>query len=248
VLGSLSSSTALAAAPPPRPAPPPQSSLLGPLPLGSSGGGRGRGGGRGVGRGGNTAPPSPQGAPWPSFHNPWSRRISMWPFQAPGGEPLPPAAMLTGASPGFPSATPWAAPPASTWPGPAGWDQATLANSFSTTSDHKGYRCYDLTSHRVLVSRHVVFDEPVFPFSTTTPPASTSDDLSSVVPTDPVVEPPLPVFPAGTTSCPSSPVARDTPRPVPCPGLEGSAFGPVPAHDTGPESATPTPAPLARFA
>jgi hypothetical protein len=29
--------------------------------------------------------------------------------------------------------------------------------------DHKGYRCLDLTSHRVLISRHVVFDELDFP-------------------------------------------------------------------------------------
>ncbi|XP_021321304.1 uncharacterized protein LOC110437249 [Sorghum bicolor] len=144
---SSSSSTALAATPPPRPAAPPQSSLLGPLPPGPSGGGGGRGGrrrrggGRGAGRGGNTTPlPPPRGAPWPSYNHPWSGRISMWPFQASGGEPRPPTAMLAGAPPGFPSATPWAAPfPASSWatpptplPGSAGWDQAALAPSFST--------------------------------------------------------------------------------------------------------------------
>jgi hypothetical protein len=45
--------------------------------------------------------------------------------------------------------------------------------------DHKGYHCYDLTSRRVLISRHVVFDESDFPFSTSTP---TSDpDLESIV-------------------------------------------------------------------
>ena len=52
-------------------------------------------------------------------------------------------AMLVGALPGFPSVTPWAAPPSTystsmwptppgTLPGPAGWDQAALAHSFST--------------------------------------------------------------------------------------------------------------------
>ena len=66
--------------------------------------------------------------------------VSMWPFQASGGEPRPPAAMLAGAPPGFLSVTPWVAPfPASSWatplatlPGSAGWDQAALAHSFST--------------------------------------------------------------------------------------------------------------------
>ena len=41
--------------------------------------------------------------------------------------------------------------------------------------EHKGYRCFDLTSRRVLISRHVVFDESVFPFSTTTTRTSTPD-------------------------------------------------------------------------
>jgi len=87
-----------------------QLSVLGPLPLGPSGGvgggacwsPRGRGGGRGGGAGcwGTPALPPPRGATWPSFHNPWSGRISMWPFQALGGEPRS-AAMLAGAPPGF---------------------------------------------------------------------------------------------------------------------------------------------------
>ena len=32
--------------------------------------------------------------------------------------------------------------------------------------DHKGYRCFDLTSRRVLIPRRVVFDESDFPYST----------------------------------------------------------------------------------
>jgi len=108
-------------------------------PPGTSGGGRGRrhrgggrGGGDGGGRGGTPAPTPPRGAPWPTFHNPWSGHISMWPFQATGGEPRPPAAMFAGAPPGFPSATPWAAPPGAS-PRPAGWDPTALAN-FSTAT------------------------------------------------------------------------------------------------------------------
>jgi hypothetical protein len=56
----------------------------------------------------------------------------MWPFHATGGEPRPPAAMLAGAPPpGAYSASPWATPSGAS-PGPAGWDQAALALSFST--------------------------------------------------------------------------------------------------------------------
>jgi hypothetical protein len=31
---------------------------------------------------------------------------------------------------------------------------------------HKGYKCLDITSGRVYISRDVIFDETVFPFST----------------------------------------------------------------------------------
>jgi hypothetical protein len=33
------------------------------------------------------------------------------------------------------------------------------------SSDHKGYRCLDLASHHIIISRHVVFDEDVFPLA-----------------------------------------------------------------------------------
>jgi hypothetical protein len=98
--GSSSSSTALAAFTPHHPHTPSQSAL-GHRPPGPSmgGGGRGggdggsggrrrrggRGGGGGGGSGGGARGNAPalgpqQGAPWPTFHHPWSGRISMWPF------------------------------------------------------------------------------------------------------------------------------------------------------------------------
>jgi hypothetical protein len=56
--------------------------------------------------------------------------------------------------------------------------------------DHKGYRCLDLTSHRIIISRHVVFDEDVFPLAGSTPPT----DLDSLLESNPV--PPHPRSPA----------------------------------------------------
>ena len=36
-------------------------------------------------------------------------------------------------------------------------------------SSHKGYKCYDLTSHKIIISRHVFFDKATFPFSQPSP-------------------------------------------------------------------------------
>lgn len=33
-------------------------------------------------------------------------------------------------------------------------------------SNHRGYRCYDLSSQKIIISRHVIFNENQFPFST----------------------------------------------------------------------------------
>jgi hypothetical protein len=33
------------------------------------------------------------------------------------------------------------------------------------SANHKGYRCLDLTTNNIVVSRHIVFDEADFPFS-----------------------------------------------------------------------------------
>jgi hypothetical protein len=60
--------------------------------------------------------------------------------------------------------------------------------------DHKGYRCLDLTSHRI-ISRHVVFDEDMFPAAGSTPPT----DLDSLLESDPV--PPTPGAPSCAVTC-----------------------------------------------
>nr|GEX85105.1 copia protein [Tanacetum cinerariifolium] len=32
-------------------------------------------------------------------------------------------------------------------------------------SNHRGYKCYDLATHKIILSRHVIFDETLFPFA-----------------------------------------------------------------------------------
>lgn len=45
--------------------------------------------------------------------------------------------------------------------------------------EHKGYRCLDITSKRVIISRHVVFDENTFPFAALASIPPTSAEPSS---------------------------------------------------------------------
>jgi hypothetical protein len=81
--------------------------------------------------------------------------------------------------------------------------------------DHKGYRCFDLTSRRVLISRHVVFDESDFPYSTSSTPSS-APELESLF-SDPVVQPPVPFwpFPTGLQGAPAVPRAAPVPLAAP---------------------------------
>jgi hypothetical protein len=44
---------------------------------------------------------------------------------------------------------------------------STLCVFISYSADHRGYRCYNITTGRVITSRHVTFDELQFPFRTT---------------------------------------------------------------------------------
>jgi hypothetical protein len=115
----------------------------------TDGGPRSHKGGRGGGdpsRGG----PSGRGGghAWPSFYNPWTGTIAMWPGQAPSASRPPAPALLTTPHYDMPPTPPYGVPvvpqasPAllpsgtptsTTWSPPAGgWDNASLAAAFST--------------------------------------------------------------------------------------------------------------------
>ncbi|KAK1619361.1 hypothetical protein QYE76_024878 [Lolium multiflorum] len=87
----------------------------------------------------------------------------------------------------------------------------------------KGYRCYDLVSHRVLTSRHVYFDELVFPFQ---------QGLLATPPTTPQAPagPPVAARRRQTAAAPSAPAlpgpsASLSPAAPPAPPSPGVSFG-----------------------
>jgi hypothetical protein len=92
---------------PPHPRPPAMTPSTGGSSGTNSGANRGRRrrGGRNQGNHGDTS--APGGQQWPSFYNPWTRSIQMWPGPAPGGprpsptcpDAPPQHAMLAGAPP-----------------------------------------------------------------------------------------------------------------------------------------------------
>jgi hypothetical protein len=106
------------------------------------------------------------------------------------------------------------------------------------SSHHKGYRCLDLLSNRVILSRHVVFDESTFPFAEQQPTASSQDfDFLDTITTNPVPPPigPPPLFFSGllpdTAAAPSTPTGATGPS---APAAPGAAVPSTPAAGATP--------------
>ncbi|KAM1161918.1 hypothetical protein ACFX13_001069 [Malus domestica] len=100
---------------------------------------------------------------------------------------------------------------------------------------HKGYRCLDIATARVYISRHVQFDENSFPFTTKTSsfssstlPISPTFDLHFPISTltfAPTCSPPInPITHASSPTAPVSQVPIQSPSPPP----------PLPSHNTHP--------------
>ncbi|CAA7028135.1 unnamed protein product [Microthlaspi erraticum] len=93
-------------------------------------------------------------------------------------------------------------------------------------SNHRGYRCLDLSTNKNILSRHVVFDESSFPFNkaplsqTSSPPPSSSFPFSILhnLHHDPVTETPAPNPPPPASALfTPSPEAAPAPPPAPAP-------------------------------
>lgn len=80
-------------------------------------------------------------------------------------------------------------------------------------SDHRGYRCLDLTTNKIILSRHVAFDETQFPYQDSkAQKTSTYDFLSTDTDPSPLLRSIL-----ETPMAPSNPVTPPAPQDAPTP-------------------------------
>ena len=103
-------------------------------------------------------------------------------------------------------------------------------------SDHKGYRCYDPQTRRVITSRHVVFDELQFPFQQQSHrPVCSAPTASDGLPEDdPVITPGYQAVQRRARP-PSSPA-----RSAPSSTLSSAATPTAPEPPASPSATTPT--------
>ena len=84
------------------------------------------------------------------------------------------------------------------------------------SAHHKGYRCLDLSSNRVIVSRHVIFDETAFPFAERHGPSAPADlQFLDDDTTDPVLPPIGPMHKFLSAGTPPSTADVSSALPVP---------------------------------
>jgi hypothetical protein len=112
--------------------------------------------------------------------------------------------------------------------------RSTRCVFFGYSPNHKGYRCLDLTSHRVLISHYVIFDESDFPFSSS---SSTASHRARRVPRSrPCVSHYSPPYPAGSFTAPPRVASPTTLSPA-----SPRAASASPASPRAPHSRYPPP-------
>nr|GFD38743.1 ribonuclease H-like domain-containing protein [Tanacetum cinerariifolium] len=113
-------------------------------------------------------------------------------------------------------------------------------------ANYFGYRCLDLNTNKIIISRHVTFDEMVFLFpstkSTTTPSYDFLDDstdlISIIICTAPITPVPAPVY-TPQVDIPTLPTPPTPPTPPPPPTPQ-SVPQIVPEHAPAPTNDSPT--------
>ncbi|GJZ84740.1 ribonuclease H-like domain-containing protein, partial [Tanacetum coccineum] len=92
--------------------------------------------------------------------------------------------------------------------------RSTRCIFLSYPANHRGYRCLDMSTNKIIISRHVRFDEDVFLFGTerpSTPP--TYDFIFPIAASQPTVAPPptQPVIPPSHNLLPEPTISPTTP-------------------------------------
>lgn len=103
--------------------------------------------------------------------------------------------------------------------------------------EHRGYRCLDLATGRVIISRHVTFDETSFPFANRASPPSLPHTPTQPSHTTPTFKS------TPTTSPPSPPASKRTPLPT-SPITPPSSPSSIPSTDCTSTASTPLTSPL----
>jgi hypothetical protein len=80
------------------------------------------------------------------------------------------------------------------------------------SSEHKAYQCLDLSTNRLLVSRHVVFNKSSFPFASSSTPPEDLDSLFSSSPPVPLIASPYLSSIVGTSEPDAAPHAAPAPQ------------------------------------
>ncbi|KAJ9545500.1 hypothetical protein OSB04_025207 [Centaurea solstitialis] len=121
--------------------------------------------------------------------------------------------------------------------------RSTACVYLGPSANHRGHRCYDLVSHRIIISRHVFFDEDHFPYSSFNdlPPVSAYDDLledGSSPPLESTVTPAPTTSPESPRTSPVAPTTSDaaiptTTTPIASDAPSTSNAPPATTADTG---------------